>query len=159
MTPWPAALIFAAPIAGRLSDRYSVGVLCGAGLAMVTTGMLMLLRISPTAHLNSVVGPMLICGIGFGLFQSSNNREFMVAAPPERSGAAAGMMTTARLVGQSIGGLVVAIAFAVAGSGQSEAADGALLALGVGAGFAAAAMVVSLGQLFGHRQLDRGRRA
>ena len=147
MTPWPAGLIFAAPIAGRLSDKYSVGVLCGSGLAMVTAGMLMLMRIAPTAHWESVVGPMLICGLGFGLFQTSNNRELMISAPPERSGAAAGMMTTARLIGQSIGGLVVAIAFAFAGSGRVEAAHGALSALGIGAGFAAAAMAISLGQL------------
>ena len=149
MTPWPAALVVMAPVAGRLSDRYSPGVLCGIGLALLTTGMVWLMRISPGAHLVSVVAPMLISGAGFGLFQSSNNREFMVSAPPDRSGACAGMMTTSRLIGQSIGGLLVAIGFAVTASGERGVEQGALIALGVGVGFALVAMVVSLRRLSG----------
>ena len=33
MTPWPAAVVVVAPIAGRLADRYSAGILGGLGLA------------------------------------------------------------------------------------------------------------------------------
>ena len=147
MTPWPAALVVAAPIAGRLADRCSPGLLCGIGLALLTAGMIWLMRISPGAHLVSVVVPMLISGAGFGLFQSSNNREFMVSAPPDRSGACAGMMTTSRLIGQSIGGLLVAIAFAVTASRPRGVGPGALIALGTGVGFALVAMLVSLRRL------------
>ena len=34
MTPWPAIVVFVAPIAGRLSDRHPAGLLGGIGLAV-----------------------------------------------------------------------------------------------------------------------------
>jgi DHA2 family multidrug resistance protein-like MFS transporter len=39
MTPWPVAVAIMAPIAGRLSDRYPVGILGGVGLALLCTGL------------------------------------------------------------------------------------------------------------------------
>lgn len=46
---------------------------------------------------------MALCGAGFGLFQSPNNRTMISAAPRERSGAAGGMLATARVLGQATG--------------------------------------------------------
>ena len=46
---------------------------------------------------------MLLCGIGFGLFQPPNNRELMSTVPRERSANASGIMSTSRTVGQSLG--------------------------------------------------------
>ena len=43
ITPWPAALVVMAPIAGRLADRYSAGLLGGLGLAVMTLGLLLVL--------------------------------------------------------------------------------------------------------------------
>ncbi len=100
MTPFPAALVVVAPLAGRLSDRYPAGLLCGIGLAMLTAGVLLLMRVPPEAHWPEVTWRMLLCSVGFGLFQSPNNRAFMASAPRERSGACAGMMTTSRLTGR-----------------------------------------------------------
>lgn len=147
MTFWPAALIFAAPLAGRLSDRHSAGLLCGAGLAVVTVGMLWLIQSSPGSHWTTVMWPMLMCGIGFGFFQSSNNREFMTSAPAERSGACAGMMSTSRLIGQTVGGLIVTIIFALSGAERDAVEHGARLSMKIGIGFAIAAMLVSFGRL------------
>lgn len=144
MTFWPAALIVAAPAAGRLSDRYSAGALCGAGLVLVTIGLLFLLCISPDASWMDVAIPMLVCGTGFGFFQSSNNREFMVAAPPARSGACAGMMTTSRLTGQTVGGLILTIAFALAGPGAGGVRDATHVSMTIAIGFAALAAAASL---------------
>src|SRR6266851_2916624 len=39
MTPWPLVVAIMAPIAGRLSDRYPVGILGGVGLALLGFGM------------------------------------------------------------------------------------------------------------------------
>jgi hypothetical protein len=55
---------------------------------------------------DDVIWPMVICGTGFGLFQLPNNCAFMASAPRERSGACAGVMTTSRLTGQTLGGLI-----------------------------------------------------
>ena len=53
-----------------------------------------------------------MAGIGFGLFQSPNNRTMIAAAPRERSGGASGMLGVARLLGQTIGAALVALLLA-----------------------------------------------
>ena len=52
-----------------------------------------------------------LCGLGFGLFQSPNNKVIITSAPRERSGGASGMQSTARLTGQSFGAALVAVIF------------------------------------------------
>ncbi len=144
MTPWPAALVVVAPLAGRLADRYAAGPLCGAGLAIMTLGTLLLARLPADAPMLAIMAPMLLCGAGFGLFQSPNNRAFMASAPLARSGACAGMMTTARLTGQTIGGLIVASTFALTGIGPAAVAQGVSIAMVAATLCAAAATTISL---------------
>ena len=50
-------------------------------------------------------------GLGFGLFQSPNNKVIVTSAPRERAGGASGMQSTARLTGQSLGAALVAVIF------------------------------------------------
>ena len=78
-----------------------------------------------------------LCGLGFGLFQSPNNRAILSAAPRERSGGASGMLGTARLTGQTLGAALVALIFGVAPQ------HGPTAALYAAAAFAAFAAVVS----------------
>src|SRR5882724_961428 len=39
ITPWPIAIAFAAPLAGRLADRYPAGLLGGIGLVVFALGL------------------------------------------------------------------------------------------------------------------------
>jgi DHA2 family multidrug resistance protein-like MFS transporter len=80
---------------------------------------------------------MVVCGIGFGLFQTPNIKALMSSAPAGRSGSASGIVATARLTGQTIGAALAALCFALAGGA------GATLALAFGAGFAALGCVMS----------------
>ena len=84
---------------------------------------------------------MMICGAGFGFFQSPNLRAIMTSAPPERSGSASGIVATSRLVGQAIGAAMVALCFSLSMS------YGPSLALGLGAIFAGAGSLVSFSRL------------
>ena len=68
---------------------------------------LVLLPASP-ADIN-IIWPMILCGAGFGLFQSPNNHTIITSAPRELSGGASGMLGTARLLGQSSGAALVAL--------------------------------------------------
>ncbi|MET0240007.1 MAG: MFS transporter [Sphingobium sp.] len=111
MTPWPLAVAFAAPIAGRLADRYSAGVLGGAGLAVLASGLLALSTLDAASTVTDIAWRMALCGLGFGFFQSPNNRTMVSAAPRSRSGAAGGMLATARLLGQTTGAVSVAAGF------------------------------------------------
>ncbi len=138
MTPWPLATAVVAPIAGRLADRYRAGILGGIGLACFAVGLALLALLPAAPGAADIVWRMAICGVGFGLFQTPNNRAIIGSAPRERSGGASGMLGTARLLGQSIGAALVALAFGIAGD------NGTGLALVAASGFAVVAALVSL---------------
>lgn len=108
MTPWPLATMFAAPFAGWLSDRYSAGVLGAIGLTVFACGLMALSFLDADATKFDIIWRMAVCGAGFGFFQSPNNRAMLSEAPRERAGAAGGSLGTARVLGQSMGAVVVA---------------------------------------------------
>jgi len=143
MTPWPLAVGIAAPLAGRLADRYPAAVLSGVGLSALAAGMVLLGLLPPHAGMLDIGWRMGLCGLGFGFFQAPNNRTMLSAAPMERSGAAGGMLATARLTGQTTGTTLTAVLF-------RTGANGPVLALMLGAAFAATGAVVSLSRLL-HR--------
>lgn len=111
MTPFPLAVAVAAPISGRLADRYSPGILGGIGLALLAGGLGLLAALPTDPASRDIVWRLALCGLGFGLFQSPNNKAILTSAPRERSGGAGGMLSTARLLGQSVGAALVAAVF------------------------------------------------
>jgi len=141
MTPWPLAVGVAAPIAGRLADRHRAGTLGGAGLAVFAVGLFLLSRLEPGASNLDIIWRMAVCGLGFGFFQSPNNRAMVTAAPLHRSGAAGGALSTARLLGQTAGAVTTAVFFHLAGT------HAATTALATAGGLAALAAIVSLSRL------------
>ena len=79
--------------------------------------------------------------MGFGLFQSPNNHTIVTSAPLRRAGAASGMLGTARLTGQSLGAVLLAVIFTVTGTADGS---GPRAALALAALFAAASALFSL---------------
>jgi MFS transporter, DHA2 family, multidrug resistance protein len=142
MTPWPVVVALAAPIAGRLSDRYPPGLLGGIGLAILSAGMASLALVPADPSVGALVLRMAVCGVGFGFFQSPNLRALMSSAPPERSGGASGVIAMARLIGQTTGAALVALCLGLGGL------HGPVVALALGAGFAALAAVASIARLW-----------
>jgi DHA2 family multidrug resistance protein-like MFS transporter len=137
MTPWPLVVAIMAPLGGRLSDRYSAGILGGLGLVILTLGMALLAMLPANPSIFDIVWRMMLCGFGFGFFQTPNMKAIMTSAPLHRGGSASGMVATARLVGQTTGAAAAALCFGLAGR------EGATLALALGAGFAALGSVMS----------------
>lgn len=138
MTPWPLAVGVAAPFAGRLADRYPAGILGGIGLGLFGFGLALLavMPVHPTDV--DIVWRMAISGIGFGFFQSPNNRAIITSAPRDRAGAAGGMLATGRLLGQTAGAVVMAVLF------HTIVARPTVAALGIAAAVAAVAGGMSL---------------
>ncbi|QXQ07193.1 MFS transporter [Sphingosinicellaceae bacterium] len=151
MTPLPLGVAVAAPIAGRLVERFPAGLLGGIGLGLLALSLAGLGLLQPGSGAPMLVALTALGGIGFGLFQTPNNRTMLGLAPPERSGAAAGMLATARLAGQTAGALMVALLFHRAGPAS-------IVPLWSAAAIALAAAAVSMGRLR-HRPSLPGRSA
>ena len=146
MTPWLIAMAVMARFAGGLSDRYNAGVLGGIGMLLLVAGLAALAFMHHGTTTLQVVAPMFVCGIGYGLFQSPNNRTILASAPRNRNGAAQGILATARLTGQTIGAALVALVFAMfaaSGHGAMPNAREISAALAVAICFALAAAVAS----------------
>lgn len=136
--PWPATLIVMTVIASRLSDRIPPGLLGGVGLAILAIGLVLLATMSAEANNVAIGWRLVVCGIGFGFFQSPNMVAFMQSAPKKRSGSAGGILALSRLLGQSIGAAAVAFWMSSGLENSPEAA------IWTGAAFALAGCVFSL---------------
>jgi DHA2 family multidrug resistance protein-like MFS transporter len=142
MTPWAVMTAIMAPIAGSLADRYPAGILGGIGLSILSGGFVLLALLPAEPAMADVLWRVAVCGLGFGFFQSPNNRAIVTSAPRERSGGAGAIQGTSRLLGQSIGAALVALVF-----GASGGTHGATDAILVAAGFAGFAVLASLSRL------------
>ena len=143
ITPWPLALALVAPFAGRLADRVPAGLLGGAGLMLLALGFILMATVGEAASNLAIVWRMALCGLGFGLFQSPNNRTMLLAAPRSRSGAAGGMLATARLTGTTVGTALTALIFSLA-TRHAE-----FIELSLAAALAVLAAIVSMARLNG----------
>ncbi|MGI3777017.1 MAG: MFS transporter, partial [Janthinobacterium lividum] len=109
ITPWPLAIVAVAPFVGRIADRVPAAVLSSLGLCITGLGFLAL-RLMPADPSNlDIVWRIALAGAGFGLFQPPNNRAMLVTAPASRVGSASGMISVARLLGQTVGAMLVAL--------------------------------------------------
>ena len=122
LTPWPLATMVMAPLAGYLIERVHAGLLGALGLVVMATGLFALAMLPSAPTDLDIIWRMVLCGAGFGLFQSPNNHTIITAAPRHRSGGASGMLGTARLLGQSSGAALVALMFNLAGQNGTHLA-------------------------------------
>lgn len=142
ITPWPVTAAIVAPIAGRLSDRMPAGKLGGVGLVGLAAGLIAIAVLPAHPAYWDVAWRMSLAGAGFALFQSPNNRLLIASAPRDRSGAGSGILSTARLLGQTLGAAFVALVFSM--TAKSGVAFGGEVAIAIGAGFALLATLASV---------------
>ncbi len=135
----PAATIVGAYAAGRLIGRFHNGWLGAAGLLTFAAGVSTLAWAAFTPG-SALALPLVLCGLGFGLFQSPNNHTIVMSSPSSRVGAASGMLGTARLTGQTLGATLAALVFALHPAG---AVSGPASALAVASALALVAALAS----------------
>jgi len=130
----------ASAVAGYLADRLPGAILNSAGLMVMAAGLFLMATMPADVDNLGIVWRTALCGAGFGFFQSPNNRTMVLATPRARGGATGGAIATARVSGQALGAVLVALMFGLLPIGE---AGRAALAL-AGALSVAAAAVSSL---------------
>jgi DHA2 family multidrug resistance protein-like MFS transporter len=146
ITAWPLAIVVMAPVAGRLIGRIPDGLLGGIGLALLAIGLLLLALLPAHPSNANIVWRMALCGLGFGLFQSPNNHTIVTTPAAHRAGAASGMLGTARLTGQTLGAVMLAVIFSFWNPHDGKGPTIALLL---------AAACAALGAIFSSLRLGR----
>ncbi|HUX74718.1 MAG TPA: MFS transporter [Steroidobacteraceae bacterium] len=139
ITPWPLAMMLFAPLAGTLSDRFHAGILGAIGMSIAVAALLLLAFLP--AHLThfAIAWRMALCGTGFAFFTAPNARLIVHSAPHERAASAGGLISTTRLLGQTVGATLLA----------------ALLAMGIGSNRVPALVAAGLAAFVGICSLAR----
>jgi DHA2 family multidrug resistance protein-like MFS transporter len=112
LLPFPLTMLVVAPLAGWLSDRIAPTKLGVTGMAIAIVGLL-LLAFMPNSHdAFRIAWRLSLTAVGFGLFFAPNSRLLIGQAPRERAAAAGGLLSTSRLLGQTVAAVVVGILLA-----------------------------------------------
>lgn len=136
LLPWPLAVAATSPWAGRLADRVGEAISCLIGASLLAVGLGSAAWASLHSQSLAIALCSLLCGVGFGLFNVSNNRSIFLSVPRERSAAAGSLQSTARLAGQTSGAIMMTWLFAaypMRDAPRAGLAIAALLALAAGA--------------------------
>lgn len=98
----PAVQTALSPLAGRLSDRIEPRVVASAGMGLCVFGLSLFSFLEPITPLEIILFGLVLMGLGFALFASPNTNAIMSSVHPSDYGVASGMVSTMRLVGQSL---------------------------------------------------------
>lgn len=150
--PFAIGSILGAAFSNRLAERLGRTVLV-IGTALVASGLValwLILWTVPTAELTNweLLGPLLVAGIGSGLFIAPNAQFIVATVDRSEAGAASGVIGTMQRIGSAIGIAVIgSVLFGnLVINGPHDVAPGfghaATLAMAVSAAFAVAAFAL-----------------
>lgn len=147
--PWPIGIVLIAPHAGRWADTLSAPLISTIGLAIFVVGLILLAMLPATPAVWDICLRSLVCGIGFGCFQSPNNREMLSNVSREYASYGSGILSIARTFGQCLGAAVVGILLSVMSteSGQTFNEQAVHIALWVAVAASVASVLFSLSRL------------
>ena len=91
------------PLMGSLSDRVRPAILASGGMGLCAASLLMLSRVSQDTPLAYIMVPLLLTGLGFGMFSSPNNNLIMSCVEPKDYSVANSIIATMRTCGQATG--------------------------------------------------------
>lgn len=150
--PMAASLFSMTRLMPRLLPRFGPKPLALAGTALMVGGLFWLTRLDPSSdYVHSLLGPLLLLGLGGGLGFSPLNVVIMSTVPPRDAGVAGGVLQTMQQIGATLG---LAILVTLFGTANRHAAlhgadpvhalvSGMTLAFTASVGFAAASFLVA----------------
>ena len=120
LLPFPLTMLVVAPLAGWMSDRIAPTKLGVTGMAITIAGLLLLAFMPDKPGEFAIGWRLALTAVGFGLFFAPNSRLLIGQAPRDRAAAAGGLLSTSRLLGQTLGAVTVGILLA-GGAGLGRA--------------------------------------
>ena len=108
MAPLAVASFLTSTFLGKVLHRFPPRVLLGAGVLLGAAGCLLQLVVG-------IAIGLAVTGIGVGIAGPATGSAIAAAAPPGRAGMAAGILTTTRQFGQTLGVAVLGIAYQAGG--------------------------------------------
>lgn len=111
---WAVGVAVMAPLSSYLIRYFSIATLCAMGAGCMAVGISTVLSLPLSVDFLWLMAAMLLGGIGFGFFQTPNNRALLTGAPKHRSGAAGGLQSITRVFGQGFGTALVSVVFTLA---------------------------------------------
>jgi EmrB/QacA subfamily drug resistance transporter len=110
MSPMSVVIIFAAPLAGVLSDKVGSKWIVALGMLLLAFGIAWMAgltpwhdKLAPDTTPMMLLFPFIIAGIGIGFAVAPVTSAVMATAPPDRVGNASGVLSTMRQVGSLMG--------------------------------------------------------
>ncbi len=98
----PIVMALFSPYAGKLSDRIDPGKVASIGMAISTSGLILLSFLSLNTSVFFIIVVLMVLGTGFALFSSPNSNAIMSSVQKRDFGIASGILGTMRLVGQML---------------------------------------------------------
>jgi len=104
MTPMSLMIMIAAPLAGRMTDRFGARWILTGGLTLMTLGIAFIVsRINLDTDWQSLAPALIVTGMGMGMTFAPMTAAAMREVPPRIAGSASGILNTTRNVGQVLG--------------------------------------------------------
>ncbi|MDT3398964.1 MFS transporter [Streptomyces sp. B1866] len=119
---WTGMPMIAAPAAGVLAERFGTRPFLLLGLVLQAAGLGWLAAVTePGVGYGTLVGPLIIAGVGIGMIFSTSAAAVTAAVPLQDTGVAAGTNTTLRELGGVFGIAILSAVFAHHGGYASPA--------------------------------------
>src|SRR5690554_192835 len=112
LLPFPLTMLVISPLAGWMSDRVAPTKLGVTGMTIAIAGLLLLAMMPDNPGEFAIAWRLSLAALGFGLFFAPNSRLLIGQAPKDRAAAAGGLLSTSRLLGQTVAAVVVGILLA-----------------------------------------------
>lgn len=151
----PVISIFSGVPSGRLVDAWGSDRVLAVGLALLSTGALLLAFLPNGIGVVGYVLSIIVLTPGYQLFQAANNTAALASIPKDRRGTVSGLLGLSRNIGLISGASAMGAVFAF-GVGSEELTRATPLAIASGMRLtflvAGAMMLAAIAVAFGHRQ-------
>lgn len=95
----PVFMVIFSPISGKLADKYGSREIAAIGMGVIGISFLVLSFLKVTS-VWSIIVPLSMIGVGFGLFSAPNTNSVMGSVTKDKFGVASGTLGTMRFTGQ-----------------------------------------------------------